>query len=338
MDGLPSVALFCVTFLYIARVFMNRLSLRRRGFTLVELLVVIAIIGILVGLLLPAVQAAREAARRMQCTNNLKNFALAFHNFHDANKRFPKGSSNGATLRQSWVMYVWPYIEQSNLANASDYKQHFYLAPNTVAGTLNGTTGKRVPVYLCPSDTGTIDQDVGTYQRTRGNYVVNWGNVWYGQSNTDPVLYTLAPTSKAPFYHINGVRANPGKVSFASIVDGSSNTLLMSEYLMAKSRDDNDWRGDIHNDDGVFRFHTLLTPNTSSPDIILNGWYQNTGDPLMPAATGTAQRNAARSRHTGGVNAARCDGSTGFVSNSISLAIWQAMGSMDGGEVAAIDE
>ena len=75
---------------------MNRLSLRRRGFTLVELLVVIAIIGILVGLLLPAVQAAREAARRMQCTNNLKNFGLAFHNFHDANKKFPLGGTGNS--------------------------------------------------------------------------------------------------------------------------------------------------------------------------------------------------------------------------------------------------
>ena len=84
---------------------MNRLSLRRRGFTLVELLVVIAIIGILVGLLLPAVQAAREAARRMQCTNNLKNFGLAFHNFHDANKKFPlggTGNSAATAVPRTW--------------------------------------------------------------------------------------------------------------------------------------------------------------------------------------------------------------------------------------------
>ena len=117
---------------------MNRLSLRRRGFTLVELLVVIAIIGILVGLLLPAVQAAREAARRMQCTNNLKNFGLAFHNFHDANKKFPLGGTGNSaatavprTWRQTWVMYVWPYIEQSNLANASNYKAPKLIPPIT---------------------------------------------------------------------------------------------------------------------------------------------------------------------------------------------------------------
>jgi len=323
----------------------------RVGFTLVELLVVIAIIGILVGLLLPAVQSAREAARRMQCTNNLKNFALAMHNFHDANRKFPIGGTGNSaataipqTWRQTWVMYLWPYIEQTNLANTSNYRERFHVAPNTIGNTLNGTTGRRVPIYLCPSDTGTVDQNVGFFQRTRGNYVVNWGNVWYGQRDNDPVLYALAPSSKAPFNNTNGDRTRPAKVTFASVTDGTSNTLFMSEYLMAKSANDNDWRGDIHNDDGVFRFHTLLTPNTSSPDLIANGWFQVTNDPAMPAATAStingraAQRNAARSRHTGGVNAARCDGSIGFVSNSVSLLIWQAMGSMDGGEVASIDD
>ncbi len=320
---------------------MIRLSFRRRGFTLVELLVVIAIIGILVGLLLPAVQAAREAARRMQCTNNLKQWGLSFHNFESANKKFPKGASNGGTeRRQTYVMYLWPYVEQSNLANNTNYKEHFYLPPNTIpraqanGNGLTGSTGRRVPGYLCPSDNGTIDQDDHpNYQRTRGNYVVNWGNVWYGQpDNTTP-----PPPNRAPFFSIGGNRSTPGKVTFGSISDGTSNTLLMSEYLMAKSRQDNDWRGDIHNDDGIFRFHTLLTPNTSSPDIILNGWYQVTNDPRMPAATGTQQRNAARSRHTGGVNAARCDGSVGFISENVALVVWQALGSMDGGEVASID-
>ncbi len=314
---------------------MRRLNLRRsKGFTLVELLVVIAIIGILVGLLLPAVQAAREAARRMQCSNHMKQWGLAMHNHHDALKRFPKGSSNGGTnKRQTWVMYLWPYVEQSNLYNKSNLLEHFYLVPNTIGNTMNGTVGQRVPIYLCPSDTGTIDQNVGFYQRTRGNYVVNWGNVWYGQRNNS----TPPPPNKAPFFNNDGVRSNPGKVTFASIIDGTSNTLLMSEYLMAKSAADNDWRGDIHNDDGVFRFHTLLTPNTSSPDIISNGWFQVTNDPRMPAAAGANQRNAARSRHTGGVNTVRCDGSVSFVSDSVDLAIWQGMGSMDGSEVASLD-
>ena len=161
----------------------------RKAFTLVELLVVIAIIGILVGLLLPAVQAAREAARRMQCSNNIKQWGLSFHNFESARKQFPLGGTNNSaatavprTWRQTWVMYLWPYMEQTNLANASNYLERFHVPPNTIYNTLNGSTGQRVPAYLCPSDNGTIDQSVGQHQRTRGNYVVNWGNSWYGQN------------------------------------------------------------------------------------------------------------------------------------------------------------
>ena len=106
----------------------------------------------------------------------------------------------------------------------------------------------------------------------------------------------------------------------------------MSEGVDA---DDNDWRGDIHNDDGEFRFHTRLTPNTSAPDVFESGWFQPTGDPKMPAAAGAAavQVTAARSRHPGGVNAVLCDASVRFVSDTIALDVWQAMGSMNGGEV-----
>jgi prepilin-type processing-associated H-X9-DG protein len=105
--------------------------------------------------------------------------------------------------------------------------------------------------------------------------------------------------------------------------------------LKAWSPDDNDWRGDIHNDDGEFRIHTKLTPNSSAPDVFEGGWFQQTGDPLMPAVAGgfSSQVTAARSRHSGGVNAAFCDGSVRFISDDISLDAWQALGSMNGAEV-----
>jgi prepilin-type N-terminal cleavage/methylation domain-containing protein len=300
---------------------------KHNGFTLVELLVVIAIIGVLVALLLPAVQAAREAARRTQCLNILRQWALANHTFHDANDHLPIGSRNNP--RQTWVMYLWSFIEEYPLDAANELDQHFYLPPGTIGGTLNGLTGQYVSLYYCPSDDLGQDQIEGNYQRRRGNYVVNWGNSRYGQMPE--------PDGKAPFSHVNGNRSEPRITKFGMISDGTSNTLLMSEVIRAWSPADNDWRGDIQNDDGVFRFHTLLTPNSSAPDTILNGWFQETHDPLMPAVAGAgnAQVTAARSRHPGGVHAAMCDASARFVTNGVHLVVWQALGSMNGGEPQA---
>ncbi|MHB1034840.1 MAG: DUF1559 family PulG-like putative transporter [Pirellulales bacterium] len=301
----------------------------RRGFTLVELLVVIAIIGILIGLLLPAVQAAREAARCMQCVNNLKQWSLGMQMFHNTKEQLPLGSRE--LPRQTWVMYLWAYLEQRPLDARNDFDMPFYLPPGTIGGTLNGLTGQAMPIYNCPTDGGS-DQTVGWYQRRRGSYVVNWGNSRYGE--------IVEPLGLAPFSHVKGDRGNPRVTGLKNIIDGKSNTLLMSEIIKAISPEDNDWRGDIQNDDGVCRFHTLLTPNTSAPDIIENGWFQATGDQLMPAVAGDrrSQVAAARSRHRGGVNASMCDGSVRFVSNGIWLRVWQAMGSMDGGETFSLDE
>ena len=128
-------------------------------------------------------------------------------------------------------------------------------------------------------------------------------------------------------------RAKPLEVKFNNFSDGLSNTLLMSEYLVAWSQADNDWRGDIHNDDGVFKFMTINTPNSSAPDMV--NWNIPTNDPLMPVTTGDSwlQQNTARSRHSGGVNALLGDGSVRFIRNSIAVDTWKGMGTINGGEV-----
>ena len=303
-----------------------RSSPRARGFTLIELLVVIAIIAILIALLVPAVQKVREAAARTQCVNNLHQWVIAMHAFHDANHHLPIGSTN--TPRHTFVMHLWPYIDQGPLNTLNDFTQPFYVPPGTISNTMNGLCGKSVPLYYCPSDNIGHDQDnlADTYPRTRGNYVVNWGNAIY--DNTPPA------NGQAPFGHVAGNRATPRTSTLVQMTDGTSNTLLMSEYLRAWSTADNDWRGDIHNDDGFFRFHTLMTPNTTAPDQIDSGWYQNNSDPLMPATTanGNQQYNAARSRHPGGVNAAMCDGTVRWVANGVTLSTWMSLGTMDGND------
>ncbi|WP_428305092.1 DUF1559 domain-containing protein [Lacipirellula sp.] len=310
------------------------------AFTLVELLVVIAIIGVLVALLLPAVQAAREAARRSQCVNQLKQWGLAMQLHHDAQQRLPYGCTSydlpTKRVRQTWVVRLWPYIEQGNLARQFDLKTDFELPPMTITGTMNGLTGQFVALYYCPSDVTGTDQISGTYQRRRGNYVVNWGNANFGGAFRDSELVGFPGI--APFSHVNGRPLEPLDTSFASITDGTSNTLMMSEYLIPTSPEDNDWRADIHNNEGVHRFHTLQTPNSSAPDLIKNGWFQDNGDPAMPATAASEDRkqeNAARSRHNGGVNALNCDGSVAFHSDGIALLVWQALGTMNGGETVS---
>src|SRR5262249_3263178 len=292
--------------------------------------------AILIGLLLPAVQKVREAAARIKCTNNLKQWALAMHGYHDVNGRFPYGSTNDAhsSKRKTWVLHLWPYVEQGNLDAKGNPNAPFYNPPYTIHFTLNGLCGQRVPIYLCPSDNGTIDQSVGQYQRTRGNYVVNWGNALYDDTRRPPAG-TAVDANFGPFYHQGGRRNMPGTVTFASIPDGPSTPVRLDETLVAKVATDNDWRGDIHNDDGVFRFHTVITPNSSAPDLISSRtFFTPNNDPLMPVALGNPQRAAARSRHSGGVNAALCDGSGRFCRNTIALSTWMALGSMAGGEVA----
>jgi prepilin-type N-terminal cleavage/methylation domain-containing protein/prepilin-type processing-associated H-X9-DG protein len=301
----------------------------RRAFTLVELLVVIAIIGVLVSLLLPAVQSAREASRRTKCSNNLKQLALSMQNHHDVNGKLPFAGST-APVRQSWVSQLWPYFELGNLAAQYDFKKGFHEQPNIVQNTFQGVLCARIPMFYCPSDRPNAMWQGDTYWRSRGNYVVNFGPI------TTPYTPPNLPMATAPFgYADHKSYDKPKSTRFSEITDGLSNTLLMAEVIMPKKDNSMDQRGDINNDRGANRFMTINTPNVGT-DFMLTVWCENMPDlPCVQAAT--YQHYTSRSRHPSGVNASLCDGSVRFVGNSIALATWQAVSTMDGGEAGIGD-
>jgi prepilin-type N-terminal cleavage/methylation domain-containing protein/prepilin-type processing-associated H-X9-DG protein len=313
----------------------------RPGFTLIELLVVIAIIAILIGLLLPAVQKVREAANRGKCQNNLKQWGLANQNYHDVFKFLPPGSVFNP--RHTFVVELWPYIEQDAMAKAYNHNQGFYLAPNIVQNTYTGICAQQCATYYCPSDRPGALWSGDTYWRVRGNYVVCWGN------NMIATKAAAAAPAAAPYgWRWPQAPGVPTKVHLTDIKDGTSNTLMMSEIIVAKI--DNqmgpyDIRGDVMNDSQgdftSFAFMTINTPNTTTADANACPTSTPATDPVSPPCTytnGSAPTEAAaRSRHSGGVNGVLCDGSVRFFSNTISQATWQAMGTINGGEVLGPD-
>ena len=236
---------------------MNARSIQPRGmgFTLVELLVVIAIIGILVGLLLPAVQAAREAARRMQCSNNLKQIGLALHNYHDGHRSFPKvwyywnGNSNGTDKQPAgfysglgWRVMILPFMEQGNLYN----QFNFSLPIHSNVGTPSNLSLVQTPVqtYLCPSD------PVGPLTKSGNQYL--WSN-WCFPHGGCPQNVSVAVTTykgltgagydqvfaQVPYPAGMFDRRRGAGLKFSSMPDGTTNTIAVTE----SSPEFNAWTG-----------------------------------------------------------------------------------------------
>jgi prepilin-type N-terminal cleavage/methylation domain-containing protein/prepilin-type processing-associated H-X9-DG protein len=333
----------------------------RRGFTLIELLVVIAIIAVLIALLLPAVQSAREAARRAQCTNNLKQLALAALNYESATGVFPMGNQGFTfpTCGANWpadapihsaFAFMLPYIENVNIYNSYNFSRVFASVANT---TVEAT---QVSAFICPSDmpfTQEPAQDVpyvqNSYATNRGrneNIGVNWGN-------------TTPPDPTAPYYqNCNG---DPGDGMFgwqcafrvSAVTDGLSNTFLFGE--VSRFIDEPPSPFSIGN--VTIEFQDDYSPNVGHPTsgafVIprLNAPPDKTGSVYAACFAGvqfppdwithTACLNLGqygfRSLHPGGANFAMGDGSVKFIKNSINIVTYRGLGTRAGGEVISAD-
>jgi prepilin-type N-terminal cleavage/methylation domain-containing protein len=330
---------------------------QRRGFTLIELLVVIAIIGVLVSLLLPAIQQAREAARRTQCKNNLKQIGLSLHNYHDSYSRFPPsycvvpGVTTTVGGQWSFRARILPFLDQANLQGLINWDLAYFAQIN-VATT-------RVPTFLCPSEINDImrvNTSTGIPRDYPANYSANFGTwkVW------DPNNGTAGDGAVHP----------NSRFSMADFSDGTSNTLCAAEvkaftpYIRNTSSDPGatvptvtDFAAALTGDncciggnvqqntgqtewaDGLCQqsgFTTTFVPNTKIPydvgggtyDIDFVSWREGTSATRVTYAALTA-----RSYHIGMVHGLLMDGSVRPISQNINLATWRGLGTRSGGEV-----
>lgn len=347
----------------------------KRGFTLVELLVVIAIIGILVALLLPAVQAAREAARRTSCINNMRQLGIALLNYESSNNRLPPGNSFRekaadplpAPRYTPHVVFLMQFLEEGPRFSNYDRDLDWDDQPVEVLEAL----GSPLPSYQCPSDepqrmtftTGGGGATSAQFNDAKGNYGVNWGSLYgfdqFDQRMLQGVELDAAPgvffqsigdatekaedNRRAPFYYNFGAR-------LGQITDGTSHTFAMMEMIQAPTAQGAiDRRGRIWNHlPGSYHITTLIPPNGERPpeprfDSRFAGDHGTCvnqpefGLPCRPIGQESRMYMASRSRHAGGVVVIMCDASAQFISDDIDHITYQRLSIRDEGEPAQLE-
>jgi prepilin-type N-terminal cleavage/methylation domain-containing protein/prepilin-type processing-associated H-X9-DG protein len=326
-----------------------------RGFTLIELLVVIAIIAILIGLLLPAVQKVREAAARLKCQNNLKQFGIACHSYHDVNGIFPPGGKMGwpedgagrwDSDRGSWLVYTLPYMEQENVWKAIGDINRITTAPNQMnaVGIAWGSGAIRVklPYMRCPSDDSNLDALASNYVGVLGPQCS------IGPCGYDPFQgwcqpessglgggvagmgYTWSPDHGNAFesQYIRGMFNRLGaKCNIAMVSDGTSNTMMIGEGVVDESdhlRYVNNWSS-FNNGSNIF---TTIIPINYRVDRNRQGWCENPPTNLWNWNVSFGFK----SKHTSGTNFCFADGSVRFVNQGIDHRTYQLMGCKNDGQ------
>jgi prepilin-type N-terminal cleavage/methylation domain-containing protein/prepilin-type processing-associated H-X9-DG protein len=290
---------------------------RRRGFTLIELLVVIAIIAVLIGLLLPAVQKVREAANRSKCQNNLKQVALALHNYHDVYRVFPPGVQKGTGNLLSFHVYILPYLEQNDLFKQFNLSVQYDNATNLALGLI------LVPNYICPSSNQLYTQyGSGEWVGNAMTYTTHYYGV-AGPLGTNPATggqYAFLTTNQGN-EATQGVLGMGSRVRLLDIIDGTSSTFLLGEMSWDKANYYRVWTRGTYSDSQDR--DTTCCRNVANA---LNSTPYNSSD--------NANNTSFGSQHAGGgANFAMADGSVQWIVASINLGTFLSLASRDGGEI-----
>lgn len=305
-------------------------SHKRTAFTLVELLVVIAIIGILVGLLLPAVQAAREAARRMSCSNNMKQHGLALHNYHDTFRVFPYGWDKRGTV---WNAHILPQIEQSAIYQTLVFQES---GPGNWAydgGRNEAAAGTLIPTYRCPSMALPEHyENSGIPGRVPASYRGNSGN----ESTSDDQSSKLAGTKALEELKQNGMFYACSKVKFRDVLDGTSHTIMIGESYTDPSFV-KDGQGMDHWYIGSPQADPCRcdggTGGTEFSEVVGSTYVMINARRKDPTLNGRLMELSFGSYHVGGAQFTLADGSVNFITDSIDMEIYRALGSRDGKEI-----